>query len=182
MLLTAFSRWLKASRPPSGLLTPDLLKNLDRVETFPTLSDTVIRAIALANDPNASLDQMGGLIRRDALTAAAVLKRANSWSFRGRHPVGDVQQAVVRLGMRECNQVVTAVGMRALYAPADEGCRAAAEVLLRHGLLTACLASAVNRALDLGFRGEEFSAGLLHDIGRLVVLVRAPQAFPHAAR
>jgi putative nucleotidyltransferase with HDIG domain len=47
-------------------------------------------------------------------------------------------------------------------------------VLLRHALFTAMLASRLSKTAQLGFQGEEFTAGLLHDIGRIIICTRVP--------
>jgi len=64
-----------------------VLKDLDRVETYPALSETTLRALALVNDPGVSMHEVAGLIRRDAVVAAAILRRANNWTLGG--PPGD---------------------------------------------------------------------------------------------
>lgn len=47
----------------------------------------------------------------------------------------------------------------------------------RHSVLTATIATELNRFLHLGFQGEEFSAGLIHDWGRLLIASAFPDHF-----
>ncbi len=159
---------------PAGSL---LLENLDKLDSFPTLSDTAVRAMAMTNDPNASLADVGELIRRDGVLAAATLKLANSWTFRGKQPTNNVQQAVVRLGLSECARLITAMGMRNLYSKSDRRIAEACDTLLRHSFFVASLATSLNKRFHLGFAGEEFTAGLLHDIGRIIFCVKATEQF-----
>jgi HD-like signal output (HDOD) protein len=49
--------------------------------------------------------------------------------------------------------------------------------LWRHGFLTALFAMKVNQLLALRFQGEEFTAGLMHDFGRTLLLVAAADQF-----
>jgi len=51
------------------------------------------------------------------------------------------------------------------------------EALWHHGHVTACLCSQINRSYRLMFAGEEFSAGLLHDMGRILLLLADPECF-----
>ncbi|QJW94993.1 HDOD domain-containing protein [Frigoriglobus tundricola] len=178
MFFSAFTRVFRR-QPSPPVPVAGLLGNLDRVETFPTLSDTAARAMAVMNDPNAALTDLVDLIRRDGVLAAAVLKLSNSAAYRGRYPTDTVAKAATKLGMRGCQQVVAAVGMRGVFKSRVPAAEAACEALLRHALFTATLATRLNAAGGIGFRGEEFTAGLLHDIGRVILCVRAPAAFPH---
>src|SRR5262249_22214472 len=43
--------------------------------------------------------------------------------------------------------------------------------------VTACLARRLNMALELGCKGEEFSGGLTHDLGRILIAIGAPASF-----
>lgn len=176
MFFTAFTRLFRREPPPQ-LLLPDLVRDLGRIESFPTLSAVTVRAMALTNDPKATLTDLAELVRQDPMLSVAVLKVANSAVNRGRRASENVQQATVRLGMRRCQQVIAAVGVRGVFKYSTPQVGVMCEGLLRHALFTATIASRLNAAGDLGFRGEEFTAGLLHDIGRVVMCVRAPDAF-----
>lgn len=177
MFFRAFTRLFRRDKEPV-LPGADLLRDLGRIETFPTLSDTALRAMALTNDPTASTDDLVDLIRRDGVLTVALLKLANSAAYGGRHPTENVHRAVVRLGQRGCRQVLAAVAARGVFRhPAPEGARVC-DGLLRHALFTGTLASKLSATGGLGFRGEEFTAGLLHDIGRVILCTRAPAAFP----
>jgi putative nucleotidyltransferase with HDIG domain len=148
---------------------------LSKLETLPHLSDTATRAMALCNNPDSTLAEMSDLIRRDGVLVAGVLKLANSVVYRGSTAVTDLNQAVVRLGMKGCRNVVAAAGMKNMYAKMSPAVRVGCENVLRHSLFVGGLASAVTRTLRLSLGGEEYTAGLLHDIGRLVMWVNSPE-------
>ena len=179
MFFKAFTNLFRREAPPA-LRFPELVRDLDRVENFPTLSDTTVRAMALTNDPTATLAEVAELIRRDGVLAVSILKVANSVAYRGKRAAEDVQRATVRLGMRGCQQVIAAVGVKGMFRHKSPHVAASCEGLLRHALFTATLASGLNAVGRFGCRGEEFTAGLLHDIGRVIVCVRAPEAFASA--
>lgn len=153
---------------------------LDRIDHLPSLSDTVVKAMSLAKDENASLAEYISLIRRDAAVAASILKAANSVLYQGLHSVDNLDRAIIRLGMRGCTNVIASVGMKGLAKYANPQIQQRCELLLSHSFFTANLASGLNTDFKLGFFGEEFTAGLLHDIGRLVIAVSAPDAFEAA--
>lgn len=163
-----------APRKPTGSV---VIANLDKLEELPHLSDTTVRALALANNPDATLAEMAGLIRRDGVLAASLLKVANSVVYRGSSEVTDVQQAVMRLGLRGCANLLAAAGVKKLYAKMRPTVRVACENVLRHSLFVGSLATAIARSLRLALGGDEYTAGLLHDIGRVIMCVHAPGVY-----
>ena len=115
------------------------------------------------------------LIRSDGALTTATLKLANSARLSPGGPVTAVQQAVIRLGMKECYNLIVATGMRKLFRSTDERVSEACQVLWRHSVLTAALCSELNLALRLNMESEEFTAGLLHDLGRILFAVCMPR-------
>ena len=180
MPLTLFARPRKAADtpPPRGASAGGVFAHLDKPENLPHLSDTTVRAMALANDPDATLADMAALIRRDGVLAAGLLKLANSVVYRGSSEVTDVQQAVMRVGLRGCGNMLAAAGVKKLYAGMPPAVQGACEKVLRHSLFVGGLAARVARSLRLPLGGEEYTAGLLHDIGRVVMCVHAPDRYP----
>jgi putative nucleotidyltransferase with HDIG domain len=178
MTLALFARIQPpADTPPPAPTLSGLFTQLDRVETLPHLTDTAVRAMALASDPDATLADMAAVIRRDGVLAATTLKLANSVVYRGAKEVTDLLQAVMRLGQRGTGGVIAAAGVRNLYARLSPAVRGPCESVLRHSLFVGELATAVARFLHLRLNGEEFTAGLLHDIGRVVMCVNAPDHY-----
>ena len=95
MFFKAFTRLFRREPPPPAALSDLLLHDLGRVESFPTLSDTTVRAMAVANDPAATIGDLAELVRRDGVLAVSVLKVVNSAAYRGSQPTENVQQATL---------------------------------------------------------------------------------------
>jgi putative nucleotidyltransferase with HDIG domain len=169
-----------AQRIPLASIRKNVLDELERIETYPTLSDATIRAMAMVHAVDTSTAEVAALIRRDTVLAAAVLRLANNWTYRGKKEVDDVQQAVLRIGLSECSRLLCTIGMRGMTSSHPPAVQKRCEALLRHSLFVAHLASAANRTAKLGFTGVEFTAGLLHDVGRVVASVKAPLDAPFA--
>jgi HD-like signal output (HDOD) protein len=160
--------------PRSGELRRTILEDLDRVENYPTLSETAVRAMALVNNADSSAAEVGAIIRRDSVLASAVLRRANNWTLGSRRTIDNVQQAVVRIGILECGKLLCTLGMRALYNKYPPAVQKHCDAIHRHSLFVANLAMGINKAVGLGFTGSEFTAGLLHDMGRVIICVKTP--------
>ena len=163
--------------PRSVAVGRKVFQDLDRVESLPHLSDSAVQAMTLANSADSTLAEMTNVIRRDGMMAAAVLKLANSAVYRGSGEVTDLAQAVVRIGFKGCGQLLSGIGMKSIYHGHPPAVQAGCETVLKHSLLVATLASAVRRVLFLDLNGEEFTAGLLHDIGRVVMCCKAADEY-----
>jgi putative nucleotidyltransferase with HDIG domain len=166
-----------AEHTPVPSIRQTVLTNLDHIDAYPTLSDTTIRAMAMVNNPDVSSAEVAGLIYRDSVLAAAVLQMANNWMYRGRKVVADVQQAVIRIGLKECGKLLCAIGLRGMAHNHSPAVQKRCEAILRHSLFVAHLASAISRTIHRDYNGAEFTAGLLHDIGRVIACVKAPLDF-----
>jgi HD-like signal output (HDOD) protein len=144
---------------------------LTLVDNMPTLPHTATRAMALANDPNSRFADLARLIEGDTTIATGLLRVANSALYRSSCPAVKLEQALVRLGLWYCKHLILSIGMKSLFQRMAGGVQAQCEVLWHHGYVTAHLCRQLNRAYRLGFDGEEFSAGLLHDLGRILLVL-----------
>jgi HD-like signal output (HDOD) protein len=170
---------MRRRKEPSGAEARPVLEALkatvSSLSRLPTLPEAATRAMAVAKDPNSSLAKLSAVLERDPALAAGILKLANSPLYRTSCASVSLHQAVVRLGVRECQNLILAVGMRSLFRCVPRARLARYEGLWRHSFLTGCVCRRLNAALDLGFGGEEFTAGLAHDLGRVLIAVGAPE-------
>ena len=141
------------------------------------MPDVAARALALARDPDSRFADFVRLVEADPAIAATVLRVANSALFAGGAQTLKLAQAVTRLGMWQCQNLIVAVALRGAFRGSDPGTREVCETLWHHGYVTAALCQQINRGCRLGFQGEEFAAGLLHDLGRLLLALADPESF-----
>jgi HD-like signal output (HDOD) protein len=144
---------------------------------MPTLPDIATRAMALANDRNSDAAEFARLIEGDPAIASDLLRIANSAFYSGGAPALKLAQAVVRLGMFPCKNLIVSISMKSLLWNMTGDERSQCEALWHHGYVTGCLCRQINRSYRLMFQGEEFSAGLLHDVGRILLLLADPECF-----
>jgi HD-like signal output (HDOD) protein len=160
--------------------TGKLEQVLGDLRKLPLLPAVAQQAVAMANDKNASLQEFSRLIEKDITLASSILKLANSSSYNWSQPIESLDQAVARLGFRECQSLIFAASMGNLYQQVDPLTKGRCAVLWKHCFLTACLCRRLNKDLRFDFHGEEFTAGLLHDLGRILLAVSFPNLFEAA--
>lgn len=166
------------SLPASLQIPPEVMDRLRlRVNHLKMLPAVAAQALEIVKDPNCSINEFSAVVERDATLAAEILRLANSVVFMGSRPVVNLHQAIIRLGLRQCKNLILAASFSSMMKHmtlAEESIRHA---LWRHSFLTALLALEVNQSLNAGFHGEEFTGGLMHDIGRMLVCVCFPDQF-----
>ena len=154
----------------SDQTAPKRLDDLVRqVRDLPSLPTSVTRVMQLTNDPKAGLSDVAQALASDQGLAARVLKLANSAYYGSSRRIGTVSEAVVILGMRTTRNLTLATSCQDMLEREVQGYFLPRGALWRHSL--ACAAAAQNLAKRANFRGTEeaFVAGLLHDIGKVVM-------------
>jgi putative nucleotidyltransferase with HDIG domain len=139
--------------------------------TIPTLPIIVQRVNQLIDDPRAGTREIGTVLAEDAPLAAKVLRIANSAYYGLQEPCMSAQQASSVLGVRALrNAVAQAAVIRQFDHLRSTGFDM--DALWRHSILTAqaCSHLAYKSSVVELTPDEFYSCGLLHDIGKVVML------------
>lgn len=139
--------------------------------SFPVVASQIV---SLAGKPDLDLNQLVGLVSRDAAIASSLLRVANSVAFSPAVPVTTLREAIGMLGIKHVVEVVLGTAGRSYYNVAS---RAELELfpLLWQTMFDEAMANAFSAgrlALDVReARGERaLLAGLLVDVGRPIAL------------
>jgi HD-like signal output (HDOD) protein len=164
---------------PTTELDPKLQAEFrQKAQALQMLPGVAVQALEIARDPECTIRDFVAVVERDAKLAADILAMSNSVMFSAGGPaVLSLQQAIVRLGFRQCRNLILSTSMASLMKNVSLEEEWVRDVLCRHGFLTGMLAINVNKIVGTGFQGEEFAAGLVHDFGRLLLAVVAPDKF-----
>jgi HD-like signal output (HDOD) protein len=139
---------------------------------IPPIPRVVTHLTQLLLKPDAGLREVGAAIAQDPGLAAQVLRIANSVYYGLEQSLLDIQRAAVVLGLRTLNEIVWRVAVMQTFAHLESQ-RLSLETLWRHSILTGQLAqwlvSQTPARLELG-PSDLYTCGLLHDLGRLVLL------------
>jgi HD-like signal output (HDOD) protein len=149
-----------------------------RAQKLQMLPGVAVQALEIARDPECSIREFVAVVERDAKLASDILGMANSAMFSiGSSPIITLQQSIVRLGFRQCRNLILSSSMASLMKRLSLEEEWIRDVLWRHGFLTGMLAMTINKVTGAGFQGEEFAAGLMHDFGRTLIAVCFPDQF-----
>lgn len=139
------------------------------------LPAVAMQAMELSKNPNCSITEFARVVERDVKLAADILSMANSAVFAGNAPISSLHQSIVRLGLRQCKNLIYCASLTALMQKLSTEDASTRERLWRHSFHTAILALHFNHSVGIGFQGEEFTAGLLHDFGRTLLAICLPE-------
>jgi len=123
----------------------------------------------LKKDP--SLQTVEKLICSDQSLTSQLLRIANSSVYRGLVDITTVRSALIRLGIAEVFRIVLTDVSRKSFSDRDRQIDVLMKKLWQHSMGCAFAAGMLSTSLDFGvFQHEAFFAGLLHDIGKLLLL------------
>jgi putative nucleotidyltransferase with HDIG domain len=142
---------------------------IDRVQHLPPAPTVAVQLLGLFSDPDRDIDRIVELISHDPALTAATLKRCNSADLGGAEPTADMFQAICSIGLYEAYCVVAALVASRTMSQVRAKYSADATRLWQHTVTTAVIAAVLARRVDL-VDAEAFTAGLLHDIGKLIFI------------
>jgi len=161
------------AQAPLGVLVDEVL---ERVDNLPTISTVSMRVGELVNDPRADARQIGEVMRQDPSLTAKVLRLVNSSYYAIPGGVSDVTRAIGFIGFNTLHQLVLSVSV--LRSLRREGFDSAA--LWLHSLAVGTCAEVVGRRIGHRDPGSCFTAGLLHDVGKVALAITEPERFDSA--
>lgn len=141
----------------------------DRLLALPTLDVSVGRLARLGQDPNATMGAFEAIIRPDPALTANLLKIANSAMFRGASKAATVRDAILRVGTRRVWEIAAAGAFGAVMPKVLKGYDIDAVTFWRHSVAVAVLSEKLAKMARIANAEEAFTAGLLHDMGKLVI-------------
>lgn len=145
-----------------------LSRVVSQIPDLPALPESVQEAMRLMESPSADASEISAAIERDPALTAKFLRLSNSSYYGLKRQVSSIRLAIVVLGMREVRNVL--LGMAAFDAAHghNQG-DPLIQDMWRHSLEVAALSKKLGAELRLGLQGEDFVAGLLHDLGKAVL-------------
>src|SRR4051795_12928719 len=144
-----------------------LVDAIDRLADFPVLDGTVMRVIAIADDPETTTADLVDVLEGDPTFAAHLLRYANSPALARPIRATTVRQAVMLVGRTALRRLALEAATYRFFERAPGTGRARGELHV-HAIAVAAVAAAA--AEQVGAHGDgPHLGGLLHDIGRYVL-------------
>ncbi len=135
---------------------------------LPVLPEAASKVVQLCNDPTVDLAQIAAVVSRDASLAGNLMRLANSTLYGGTNPLVSLDQVLARLGVAKVREMALIISCQGKVFKVA-GHENLVKAQFRHCLATALFAQEIARSRRWNVE-EAFLCGLLHDIGRPVLL------------
>ena len=141
-----------------------------KVKNLTPVSHAALRLVSLLDQAAVGNDEVVQVLKFDTVLTAKLLRACNSPYFGFEDPVSSVEQAVLVLGHQQILHLVLSLAFSGAMNTPLPGYAAEGGELWRHSLTTAMASETLARSgLPVDFEVPvAFTAGLLHDIGKLV--------------
>lgn len=157
--------------PPSEQIARSLVDDLGALVSPP---DIALKINDLVADERTVIEDIAGVVIRDPALTAKVLRLANSAYYGLQTKVDTVSRAVMLLGMREMQKLVCAIAAVQTFSRLSSSVTNM-NTFWRHGVYVGLMAQAIARRANILHPERLFVAGVMHDIGTLVINQRFPE-------
>ncbi|MDX2464685.1 MAG: HDOD domain-containing protein [Porticoccus sp.] len=132
----------------------------------PVLPNVVAKILVLDKDSDDYYEEVLSLSSEDPFIAGKIIHLANSAALAGRTKIETLTQAVIRVGVNQVSTLITSISLTKSFKPTQQSHRN----LWLHSLQVATAATKIAQLNKINTE-LAYLAGLLHEIGRFVLLV-----------
>ncbi len=150
----------------NSVIVETILKDVNRLRPLPAATTQAIQMLA---DPNMDIKRLGQVLQSDQVIAAQILKHANSAYCGGYSSCATVADGIVRIGINHLKSVLFAAAANGPLMARLSGYQMKDGELFRHSFVTATTARRLAALINYPDPEEAYAAGLLHDIGKLLL-------------
>lgn len=142
---------------------------LKKIRDIPSLPEVVNRIIQLLGKPNTPASQIADLIAYDPGLTSKVLRMVNSAAYGFQRQISSVQHGIMILGFNTVRGLVLSTSIFKMLASRSRSGGLDQKDLWEHSIATAMGAKVTARFLNVVEADDAFSAGMLHDVGKIVL-------------
>ena len=143
-----------------------LFARIGEVSSLPTAAQKILN---LTDDENAQAEDLREAVQCDPVLVARILRRLNSSYYGLSNKIADLRTAVSLLGLREIRNLALTVFVSKFYEPGAGHGPYRRENLWSHCVAVGAAARLVSRVCGRAAPEEAYIAGLLHDIGLILI-------------
>ncbi len=155
--------------------SPMMTKIIATIGELPTSPAVVSTVMGLTADLNTEIDKLSRVLSGDPALTAKVLRLSNSPFYGRARSVASLNEAVLILGFHTIRSLVVASSTYSLFG--RKSGNETAGILWDHSLATAMAARIIAQRIRHKQIEECFIVGLLHDIGKLILLQKMPTPY-----
>lgn len=152
----------------------NLIAGINDLPTLPTIAASIL---GLLDNPSASASELGKLISSDQGITMRILRMANSSYYGFPRQIGTVNLAIVVLGFETVKNLTLSLSIRDTIKNWSVSVPFDFNYYWKHSLYTASGARAFAKNTSYKVPGEAFVAGLVHDMGKIIIAKYFPKEY-----
>ncbi len=153
-----------------GIINNSMRELIGRIRSFPTIPSLYLEVVSALSNPTATTAEVGGIVAKDMAMTTQLLQMLNSAYFSFPRTISDPAEAVGLLGFETVKSLVMSVKLRSQYDKIKP-VYFSIDNVWRHSTNVAHLAKQLAdlETGDNAMAAAAFTAGLLHDLGKIIL-------------
>ncbi len=149
-----------------------ILTKIDKeIDDIPPIPDNIEKIKQLIKDPKSEIQHISALVKLDPALTMDILRIANSAMYKTRTRAETIDRAITVIGMRELSSIIMTIAAKKIL----EEHYLSMEEVWKHSVKCAFYAQQLARIKNFpNLKEIAYTAGLLHDIGKLIFLTTIP--------
>ncbi|MEW6235023.1 MAG: HDOD domain-containing protein [Candidatus Omnitrophota bacterium] len=146
-------------------------KIVQEIDDIPPLPSIVVKVMQLIRDPESTAKQLTDVISQDQALTGNILRLCNSSYYGLPRVVSSLSQAIMYLGFHTVRNLVLTCSISKLFSPDKKVYGYKKGGLWYHAVVCALTCQIISKKIKPDIADAAFTAGLLHDIGQLVMAI-----------
>ncbi len=179
-------RWICEIRPSAfdiSLHEPGSIKPVtddvqQAIETIRPIPQVALKVLRIIEEGAYDIGKVAEEVKKDQVISARTIQLCNSAMFTKRHDVVSLDHSLVFLGQERFIKLVISAAVQSYYSQSGNGYSLCKGGLYHHAIGTAMIAEKIAGKTETTVPGVAYTAGLLHDIGKVVLDQYISGAYP----
>lgn len=150
---------------------------IDRIHDLATLPTIVTKVVSMMDFPGTTTSDIENVIKKDQVLTSKILKLVNSSFYGFSREIDKVSDAVVLLGFSILRNLIITSSIFDIGKADANGMSTAIQNLWAHSIGCGITAKSMSQKLRVLDSNEAFGAGILHDIGKVVICQHLSKEF-----
>lgn len=162
----------------TDIKTPSLAEIKKAMDLLQPIPQVALKVMRLINDGGLLIDQIADEIRKDQVISARVLSLSNSAMYSKRRSIESLDHALVYLGQDQLLKLILSAAVQSYFEQSATGYSLCKGGLYHHAIGCAQVAESLAKKTQKVDPNTAYTAGLLHDIGKVVLDQYVAPAYP----
>ena len=157
---------------------PDIKQLQAAIRKIDSIPQIVFKIIRMIRENRCSLEEIASEVKQDQVITAKLLRLCNSAFFNMKLKTDSIDRVLVFLGEKNLLQAVMSAALKDFFNGNNKGYSQCKGGMFNHALGTALISENLSRIAQCNASDTAYTAGLLHDIGKVVLDQYMGRAYP----